>query len=161
MLNKPRRIEIIGRGPSRKPMRPNFEHWIMSTALREGEPLPIDDAVLFWNLHVPSLWEDWFKTSYHTVAFHPTENGLLLDPLTLLIRYGRVFASTVSWMIAQAIEWQVSHILFNGVDLEAATEVRQRDSFFYMVGVARTKGLIIEHVQPRTFDWPIYPNGSA
>lgn len=142
------KIEIVGRGPSRAAIDPDRQTWYISTALMQK----IHDFHLvrphdfIFQLHDESLFEDWLPNDYRVKLMRPSGKLPEACPImrnSLLLKYGPVFASTVSWMMAYALDGCVKSIHLNGIDLKAADDpmTEQRQSLAYMVGIARGAGV--------------------
>lgn len=159
------KIEIVGRGPSRKPIDTSRQTWYISTALMQKindiDQIRANDFV--FNLHAEELLEDWLPNDYRTKLMHKSQRLTEACPImrdSLLDQYGPVFASSVSWMMAHAMDGQHESIHLNGIDLKTADDQHgiQRQSLAYMVGLARAHGIeVTTNSQYFTFNWGEYP----
>jgi uncharacterized protein YqgQ len=77
------------------------------------------------------------------LGFAPQEPIYNIYPVEdMLKKYGPVFGSTVSWMIALAIEREYTIINLFGLDMATKQEyIDQRDTLFYMIGRAEAVGI--------------------
>lgn len=146
----PMKIEIVGRGPSRQPIDPSRQTWYISTALMQKihdfHMVRAHDFI--FQLHDESLFEDWLPNDYRVKLMKPSAKlpeACCIMPDAIVQEFGPVFASSVSWMIAYAMDGMVESIHLNGIDLKAADDplTEQRQSLAYMVGLARGQGIEI------------------
>lgn len=58
--------------------------------------------------------------------------------------YGILFSSTISWMVAAALQAQATEIVLLGVDMGVRSEYgKQRDGLFFLLGQAKALGTTI------------------
>jgi len=148
------RIEIVGRGPNRRPPNPDYETWWISTALTSPAPGKI------FSLH--QFREPWLPNSPDTVLMYPFkgwENVELMPRAEYLAKYGKVFGSSSAWMMCHAIELGVSEILVNGCDCLTSGQLAQRESMAYFAGIAVARGIKVASVPGAgvDFEWGEYP----
>ena len=103
-----------------------------------------------FEIHKPEKWKafDYKLLGDKLVLPYRTEAApdAALCPITSLEpKYGVLFSSTISWMVAEALEMaEVTEIVILGVDMEWRSEYeRQRDGLFFLLGFARASGKII------------------
>ena len=102
------------------------------------------DVEKVFQLHRPQKWESGIEkvrgrlvVAWDKAGFEYCER---LPAHTLIARYGMIFASSISWMLAYALELGYQDIALCGVDMEAPTEYGpQRDYLFYLMGLARQR----------------------
>lgn len=159
------KIEIVGRGPSRKPIDPSRQTWWISTVLMQqihDFHLVRHDDFIF-QLHDESLFEDWLPNDYRVKLMRPSARlpeACCIMPGELIKEFGPVFASTVSWMIAYAMDGQIESIHLNGIDLKDVDDplTLQRQSLAYMVGLARGSGIeVTTNSEYFPLTWGKYP----
>lgn len=71
--------------------------------------------------------------------------GLIqIDQEALINKYGKIFHSSIAWMLGYAIEKGYTDITIHGVDMLQSSEYKhQRDSVFFLMGYAKAKGIKI------------------
>lgn len=137
-----KQVEIIAKGPSRRATSEFYDHWWLSVAYPAGMELPRDDKI--FSLHGDALLEAWLPDTLQTVVMPGTTKLKYAERINrekYLEKYGRVFACSVAWMIACAMESGYERILLNGVDHIRPEERRERESLAYLVGVANGNGV--------------------
>lgn len=161
-------VSIVGKSNGyKKALESPGEIWAVSSAFKL---LPSGRVKLIFNLHKPDVWEPWLEEESRRVmtAYPDREHGpdtgshspgyqhpgfLQFPSKALFNKYGPVFGSTISWMMAFAIEQRYQKINIFGVDMATQEEyIDQRDTFFYMAGRAEERGIeIIIPEDSRTF----------
>jgi len=103
--------------------------WCVSSAFKLLHPDKVD---LIFNLHHPDVFEDWLPDEGHRVCTAFPGPYKRQYPVDHMIRkYGPVFGSSISWMIALAIEEGFQKINIFGCDMASKEEyIYQRDTFF-------------------------------
>lgn len=99
---------------------------------------------LIFQLHKPEDWENWIKNYKEKVIIaFPVLTEYNQYPVNeMLNKYGPVFGSTVSWMLALAIEREYDQINLFGLDMASKQEyIDQRDTVYYMIGRAEALGI--------------------
>jgi len=97
---------------------------------------------LIFQLHKPDVWEDWLPEykDKMIVAYPCLYQQYPVHKM--LKKYGPVFGSTISWMIALAIEREYKIINLFGLDMASKQEyIDQRDTLFYWIGRAEAQGI--------------------
>jgi len=115
--------------------------WCVTSIFKKLNPDKVD---LIFQLHKPEIWEEWLNDFSNKVitAF----SGLYRQyPVKeMLDKYGPVFGSSISWMLALAIKEGYNKIYLFGLDMASQEEyINQRDTFFYMCGRAEALGIEI------------------
>lgn len=138
-------VSIVGRSNGYEhSFHAEGEIWVVSSAFKLLHP---DKVKLIFNLHKPEAFESWLPSEAHRVV--TAFPGKLVEycryPVdSMLKKYGPVFGSTISWMIALAIEEKFEKINIFGCDMASKEEyINQRDTFFYMCGRAEALGIEI------------------
>jgi hypothetical protein len=114
------------------------EKWIVSSAYAL---LPNAHVDKIFQLHRPDVWEPWTSrvldklvVSHVSPGFESCER---LPVGTLIVQFGPIFASSISWMLGYALLLGYVDIAICGVDMEAGGEYGlQRDYLFYLMGIA-------------------------
>jgi hypothetical protein len=142
-----RPLSIIGRGrdfliAAEDAIR---EKWIVSSAYFK---IPTCGAEKIFQLHRPGSWEpgiDRIRGRLVVAWDAPGYEACERLPVELLIeRFGRIFASSISWMLAYALLLGYQDIALCGVDMQAQGEYGpQRDYLFYLMGLAKAQANII------------------
>jgi hypothetical protein len=117
------------------------ERWCVSSVYKKLD-FPVDKI---FQLHHREVWEDWVKEEGKRVIVALPDLYADLYPVQeMLTKYGPVFGSSISWMLALAIEKGFQRINIYGVDMATRLEyVEQRDTFFYFCGRAEALGIEI------------------
>lgn len=138
IIGKGRDFQIAAKDTTR-------ERWIVSSAYFR---IPTANVDKIFQLHRPQKWEPGIANvrgrlvvAWDAPGFEACER-LPVD--TLIARFGNIFASSISWMLAYALELGYQDIAVCGVDMETPTEYgRQRDYLFYLMGLAQAQARII------------------
>lgn len=138
-------VSIVGRSNGYEhSFKAEGEIWVVSSAFKLLHPDKVD---LIFQLHKPDVWESWLpEESERVVTAFPGKIVKYRNyPVEYMLKkYGPVFGSSVSWMIALAIEEKFEKINIFGCDLASKEEyINQRDTFFYMCGRAEALGIEI------------------
>lgn len=98
---------------------------------------------LIFQLHKPETWESWLpEYKEKTIVAFPGVGYQDYPVHRMLKKYGPVFGSTASWMIALAIDREYNIINTFGMGMASKQEyIDQRDTFFYMIGRAEALGI--------------------
>lgn len=141
-----RPLSIIGKGRGFMAAAEdtNRENWLVSSAYFRTSSAKAEKV---FQLHRPQVWEpgigkikDRLVVAWDNPGFEQCER-LPVD--TLIARFGNIFASSISWMLAYALHLGYDDIALCGVDMEAPTEYGpQRDYLFYLIGLARSQAKI-------------------
>lgn len=141
-----RTVSIVGKAPGfEKYLEADGDTWCVSSVFKQMDP---DRVQFIFNLHKPDAFESWLSVEFQRVytAFPGPYRQFPID--NIVKKYGLVFGSSVSWMIALAIENGYEKINIFGVEMGTKEEYfTQRDSFFYMCG--RAEALNIEIYIPK------------
>lgn len=102
-------------------------------------------ADMIFQLHEPHLFEPWLSETDVPVCLmrpHPdVPNAVILPARGLVGEFGRVFSSTVAWMIGYALHLGYRDIGFYGIDMARKAEYGyQRDMCFYLIGLGHSMG---------------------
>lgn len=149
-----REVSIVGKSPGFDLyLKAEGDVWCVSSVFKEMQP---DKVGRIFQLHKPAVFESWLPEEAHRVctAFPGKLVSYRQYPVQYMLnKYGPVFGSSISWMIALAIEEGYQKINVFGCDMASKEEyVYQRDTFFYMCGRAEALGIIIDIPQDsRTF----------
>lgn len=120
--------------------------WCVSTIYERLIRAGYNPSLVF-QLHRKGLHEAWLRDIQSKVVLIRPDAGLpkavVLDAEALLKKFGMKFTSSVSWMMAYAIQQQkYDTIEFFGLNMDHDSEYgRQRDSFFYFYGRAEESGI--------------------
>lgn len=127
--------------------------WCVSSAFKLLHPDKVD---LIFQIHSPETFEDWLPSEARRVV--TACPGKLVKyhqyPVDHMVKkYGPVFGSSISWMLAYAIESGYKQINVFGCDMASKEEyINQRDTFFYMCGRAEALGInVVIPEDSRTF----------
>jgi hypothetical protein len=150
-------LEIIARGPSRKPPSPVCDHWYLSTSLTA-----MPDTGMVFSLHGDDLLEPWLHDCGRVVVMGASKklpNADFIESAKRVEWYGPVFGCSVAWMICEAILAGYKVIRLNGVDHARPDERRERESIAYWCGMARSQGVTVETDPTAGFklNWGAYP----
>lgn len=141
-----KRVAIIGRGSRwEQGYFDPGEKWVVSSAYFR-KPGPADKV---FQLHRPDIWErdissifDRLVTAWPAPGYDLCER---IPAMALIHEFGPVFSSSISWMLAYALFLGYDEIALYGVDMIADDEYgAQRDYLFYLLGVAKARGVKIE-----------------
>jgi hypothetical protein len=135
-------VDIIGRGNGYQNI--NYEAprdiWAVSSIFKR---LQYADKV--FQLHAPEYWEDFIPTLSNVVTIKPYKQlpgKEFINAQGLIDKYGPIFHSSISWIIAYAVEQGYTDIGFHGIHMRHQTEYgKQRDSLFFLFGVLQSKGI--------------------
>lgn len=115
--------------------------WCVSTVFKQLKPDVVD---YIFQMHKPDIWEDWLYTEMERVVVAFPGIYEIYPVKEILNKYGPVFGSSISWMLALAIEQGYKEINIFGCDMASQVEyIDQRDTFFYMCGRAEALGIKI------------------
>jgi len=137
-------LSIVGKSPGfEKYLEKEGAHvWCVSSVFKQMEQ---GRVTCIFNLHKPEAFENWMpEEAGRVVTAHPGKvvNYRYFPANDLLNKYGQVFGSSISWMIAAAIEQGYEEINIFGCDMATQTEyMEQRDTFFYWIGRAEAVGV--------------------
>lgn len=137
------KLSIIGRGCRylagvRDDSR---ERWIVSSAYFDN-PAECAPCEKVFQLHAPEIWERGLAAIKEKVVTAWGTEGEILPYRALVSIFGPVFPSSISWMLAYALYLGYDDIELHGVDMMGNTEYAgQRDHLFYLIGVARDRGV--------------------
>lgn len=136
-------LSIVGRGSGFQNVDYGSEIWAVSTVYKS---LKTVDKV--FQLHKEQLFEPWLKeVENRTILLHSSNRMLkatVLPTKELNAMFGKVFHSTVAWMLGYAIMQGYRDISIVGVNMEHGSEYGpQRDSMFFLIGWAKSKGINI------------------
>lgn len=135
-------LSIVGKSPGYEKVYEADGHvWCVSSVFKSLNPDKVD---LIFQLHKPEVWEDWLLSEWKRVITAFPGPCRMYPVKQMLDKYGPVFGSSISWMIALAIEEGYERINIFGVDLATQQEyIDQRDTFFYFCGRAEALGIEI------------------
>lgn len=146
-----RSVSIVGRSPGfEKYLEAEGAVWCVSSVFKQMDPDRVD---LIFQLHKREVFESWLPEEWQRVITGFPGPYRQYPVQAMLNKYGPVFGSSISWMIALAIEQGFEKIHIFGCDMATRDEyVYQRDTFFYMVGRAEALGIeVIIPEDSRTF----------
>lgn len=148
-------VALVGHAPSTRMLAPysdgGVEIWTMNDAFAW-----IPRADVWFEIHDRSVYDNPARRTAgyleHLAKFHgpvlmqyPDERiptARRFNMAALEARYGTVFGSSFTWMIAEAIEQGFKRIELYGCDLASQTEyMEQRESTAYWIGLARGLGI--------------------
>lgn len=115
--------------------------WCVSSVFKKLDPEKVD---LIFQLHNPEFWEEWLPEMHEkTITAFNMQGFYKLYPVhDILKKYGAVFGSSVSWMLALAMERGYEKINLYGLDMASHQEyIDQRDTVFYLIGRAEERGI--------------------
>jgi len=141
-----RPLSIIGRGSRflAGVQDETRERWIVSSAYFDG-PTVCEPCEKVFQLHFPDIWEPGLSGIMDKVVTAWGETGEILPYRELIEEFGEIFPSSISWMLAYAIKLGYTDIALHGVDMLADWEYGgQRDYLFYLIGLARGRGVKVE-----------------
>ncbi len=117
--------------------------WCVSSVFTCLNPEKVN---LIFQLHNPTTWEDWItKYRKKMIIAYPSVGYRQYPVHKMLKKYGPVFGSTASWMIALAIEREYRIINLFGLGMASKQEyIDQRDTLFYMIGRAEALGIEVK-----------------
>lgn len=148
-----RKIALIGTGPGweKAPFNSDWETWTIAGLHDRCEP----DRV--YEIHsgkqIAKGWVDcpipqkmaWLKRQ--KLYIHPTlkttfPDGIVFDYQRHLDKFGNYFTSSISWMLADAIEEKPDEIGIFGVSMSSTGEYgHQKPGCTYLIGWARASGI--------------------
>lgn len=103
-----------------------------------------------FEMHKPEKWQPINYTELGAKLTLPYQiegcpNASFFPISALEPKYGVMFSSSISWMVAEALEQPgVTEIILLGVDMEGHSEYsKQRDGLFFILGFARAYGITI------------------
>lgn len=142
------RVVIIGAGNGYEMIRHFADKQTKMWAVSSIYPiLRSYDVEKVFEIHKPEKWKAFDYQKLGSKLVLPYRLEIVSDaeyrPLTNLEpKYGVLFSSTISWMVAEAIETpEVTEIVILGVDMEWKSEYeKQRDGLFFLLGFARALG---------------------
>lgn len=153
-------LSIIGRGcrwdvGARDESR---ERWIVSSAYFDN-PERAQGCAKIFQLHRPEIWEPGISAlksrlviAYSSPGFEECER---LPTAALLVEFGPIFASSISWMLAYALFLGYNDIEFHGVDMMGNGEYgAQRDYLFFLLGIARARGVTVKTMEYSGINMP-------
>lgn len=115
--------------------------WCVSSVFEKMVPERVD---LIFQLHKPEIWEKWLNNFSNKVITAFSDLYRIYPVEEMLNKYGPIFGSTVSWMLALAIKEGYNKIYLFGLDMASKEEyINQRDTLFYMIGRAEALGIEI------------------
>lgn len=137
-----KRLSIVGRSPGFDGCYTiEGDTWCVSSVYKQLQPDKVDKI---FQMHKPEIWEPWLKEEKSKVIVGFEGQYEMYPVFAMLDKYGAVFGSSISWMLALAIEQGYKEIYFFGCDMASKEEyIDQRDTFFYMVGRAEALGIKI------------------
>jgi len=143
MKQQPKKIlSIVGKSPGFDGCNSvESDIWCVSTVFKSLNPDRVD---LIFQMHKPEIWEKWLNDFSNKVITAFSDLYRLYPVKEMLDKYGPVFGSSISWMLALAIKEGYNKIYFFGCDMASKEEyIDQRDTFFYMCGRAEALGIEI------------------
>ena len=144
-------VSIVGRSAGfEKYLNAEGSIWCVSSVFKQMIQEKVD---LIFQLHNPESFEDWILTEHKRVIAAFPGPFRQYPVKHMLKKYGPVFGSSISWMLALAIEEGYKRINIFGCDMASQIEyIYQRDTFFYMIGRAEAIGIeIVIPEDSRTF----------
>lgn len=155
-LNKKRPLSLIARGR-------NFdyfikqtanENWAVCSAYVKGKHVRNEIDIYFQMhsekrckemCHFCSLMIDVSDERLIVKKEFKSRPGLIkIDQEALIEKYGKIFHSSIAWMLGYAIEKDYTDITIHGVDMLQSSEYKhQRDSVFFLMGYAKAIGIKI------------------
>lgn len=134
-------VSIVGRAPGfEKALEAEGALWCVSSAFKLLNNA--DKVDLVFQMHKPPVWEDWLTEIWQKVVVAYPGPFRLYPVEAMVKKYGFAFGSSISWMIALAIEQGYERINIFGVEMASQVEyAEQRDTLFYMVGRAEALGI--------------------
>lgn len=108
----------------------------------------LNHADKVFQLHSPQHWENWIldvQPKLVTIKNYYTLSNKEIIPVKKLIKkYGPIFHSSITWMLAYADYLGYKDIEIKGVHMQHHTEYgKQRDSLFFLMGMLKSKGIKI------------------
>ncbi len=144
-------VSIVGKSTGfEKYLEAEGDVWCVSSVFKDMDPSKVQ---YIFQLHKPEVYESWLPGEFQRV-FTAFPGPYRQYPVQFMLKkYGPVFGSSISWMIAKAIEDGYQKINIFGCDMASKEEyIYQRDTFFYMCGRAEAYGIEINIPQDsRTF----------
>lgn len=141
-----RAINIVGSGPSWPYFDKTIPSWCTSTVYeRLREHTSYIEYV--FQLHNENLFESWIPSLLsRAVIMRPSKkapDATVLCAEEMVKDFGPRFASTIAWMLGMVITTGAARkVYLHGVDMKSSSEYgEQRETFFYMAGVARGFGI--------------------
>lgn len=134
-------LNLVGKSPGyEKSFNAVGDIWCVSSVFNCLNPKKVN---LIFQLHNPDTWEPFIPEHKEKVIVGYPSVGYEQYPVhKMLKKYGPVFGSTASWMIALAIEREYNVINTFGLGMASKQEyIDQRDTFFYMIGRAEALGI--------------------
>lgn len=135
-----KKVSIVGRSPGfEKVYQADGSIWVVSSVFKSMDPDRVD---LIFQMHRTEIWEEWLKEEWTRVIIGVPGPFRQYPVKAMLEKYGPVFGSSISWMLALAIEEGYQEINIFGCDMASKEEyIYQRDTFFYFCGRAEALGI--------------------
>lgn len=135
-------VSIVGGSPGfEKVYEAEGTTWVVSSVFKSMNPDKVD---LIFQMHKSEVWEPWLPEEFKRVITGTLGPYRMYPVKQMLEKYGPVFGSSISWMIALAIEEGYQKINIFGCDMASQEEyIYQRDTFFYFCGRAEALGIQI------------------
>lgn len=130
-----RSLAIVGHGNGWLEVKSETvrEIWAVSSVFKSFK-----QADRYFDIHVPTVHRELLKNVNATFSDTFPYGELITE-------FGRVFHSSVSWLLGYAYISGYTDIRLYGINMEHGTEYgSQRDSFFYMYGNLAARGVKIE-----------------
>lgn len=144
------KIAICGTGAGfeKAPFNTDWEVWGLpghyNTGAKFDEVYEIHSAQTLMELRYPVDKQEWMRC---VSVIHPTLAGVfpearVIDFEGLINKYGRIFSSSLAWMLAEAIEKKPKEIAIYGVTMSSEGEyAHQKPSCAYLIGWAKALGI--------------------
>lgn len=137
------RIKLVGKATHWEDAFPKLENEEVWTVAAHEVACKYADRIFEFH----AVTNPWTKDEKKVFVLHKLEgfSSVTQIPLSdLILRYGRKFGGSLSYMLALAIDEKPLCIDVFGVDMKVGTEYGpQRDTFFYFVGLAEGKGITV------------------
>ena len=137
-------LNIVGKSPGyEKSFNAAGDVWCVSSVFT---CLNSEKVNLIFQLHESDTWEEFIPKYKDKVIITSPGVGYNQYPVNkMLEKYGPVFGSTVSWMLALAIDREYDIINLFGLDMASKQEyIDQRDTVFYLIGRAEALGIEVK-----------------
>jgi hypothetical protein len=146
-----RKIAIIGTGPGWEKAPLDWETWTISglhdrfTPVRVYELHTAQEIMDAWKEKTTPQKIEWLKKQ--NLFIHPSlqttfTNGQVFNYQKYLDKHGSYFTSSISWMLAEAIDEMPDEIGIFGVGMSSLSEyAHQKPGCTYLIGWAKALGI--------------------
>lgn len=142
------KIALVGTGSNWDKVPPGWDIWCVPGLWGKVNPARVYEVHSGQTLAKIGMSKeklDWMKAQ--KMHIHPSlqttfPDGVVIDYEAHLKKYGKYFTSSISWMLAEAIEEKPEEIGIFGVSMSSEGEyAHQKPACSYLIGWARASGI--------------------